>query len=255
MRKSAYFSDLAFAFCVSFLPTLCFLRFKKIPLAWAIALSALFAVGICLAVAAWMRRKYRTRKLKADEKQDTERLALHLALLSPAEQADFFAKRAAALFDEPCTLQAQDGEYFLLTETQIAYAKFRASPLSADDTLPVLARHAEKKPVLLCNAVSADGIAFAKRFGLHVLAVEEIFLRLKDADALPKSYKSEAAFARRKKLSLTGFLQKRNARPFLTSGALVLSLSLFSPFPYYYLVMGLVLTAAAVLVKVFGRRD
>jgi hypothetical protein len=253
MRKSAYFSDLAFAFCVSFLPMLCFLRFRKVPLLGAILVATLFAVGICLALSVWMRRRYRNRALKADEARETERLALHLALLSPAEQAEFFLERSSAFFDEPCGLQTQDGNYFLCTESVFACCKFRASPLSADDTLPVLSRRANGKPLLLCNALSPEGNTFAKRFGLQVLAVEEIYLRLKDADALPKAYKSEAAFARRKKLSLTGWLLKRNARPFFTSGALVLCLSLVSPFPYYYLVMGLLLTATAVLVKVFGR--
>ncbi len=252
MRKSAYFSDLAFAFCAAFLPALCFLRFKRIPLPWAIAVSILFGVGVALAVAARMKKRYAARALKANEQRETEKFALHLALLSPNEQAAFFAERADVVLGEPCTVAASREWEFLETPSQVGYCRFRAAPLSADDALPILTRFTDKTPLLLCNALTDDGKSLLNRFGIRIITVEEIYLKLKDAELLPTQYKSEAAFAKRKKRIFSRFT-KRNARPFFTGGALLLLSSLFSPFPYYYLVFGVGLMAVAAVIRIAGR--
>ena len=67
---------------------------------------------------------------------------------------------------------------------------------------------------------------------LRAIAVEEVYLRLKDAEQLPAEYKSAAAFTKKKKRRIQLWFQKSNAKPFLTGGSLVLVSSLFSPFPF-----------------------
>lgn len=270
MRKSAYLSDLAFAFCAAFLPALCFLRFKRIPLLWSAALAGLFGAGITLAVAATMKKRNCARTLKAKDQRETEKLALHLAMLSPTKQTDFFAERAKAVLSEPLKREGQPLPYesavdtqqdgnidqrsrrFLETENFVGYCRFRAAPLSADDTLPIVAHSTDKIPVLLCNALTEDGKSLLNRFGIRAVTIEEIYLKLKTAELLPTEYKSEAAFAKRKIRIFSGFT-KQNARPFFTGGALILISSLFSPFPYYYLVFGIGLMAAAALIKILAR--
>ena len=103
MRKSAYFSDLVFAFCAASLPALCFLRFYRIPLFWAILAALLFGIGIVLIVAQGMRKRFSSRALKASEMREREMLSLHLAMLSEREQTAFFAKRAETVLGEPIT--------------------------------------------------------------------------------------------------------------------------------------------------------
>lgn len=304
MKKSAYFSDLAFAFCAAFLPALCFLRFEKIPLFWAAAVAALFGAGISLAVSALIKKRCAAKALKAKDQRETEKFALHLALLSPAEQTAFFAERVEAVLGEPMLVEkekqangdeplkregkplpydgnvamgedgrplSEDGRpvvapteggavvrdmnkerRFLETKTQAAYCRFKAAPLSADDTLPIVALSTEKIPVLLCNALNEDGKNLVSRFGIRILTVGEIFVKLKESELLPTKYKSEAAFAKRKIRIFSGFT-KQNARPFFTGGALILISSLFSPFPYYYLVFGIGLMTVAAVIRIAAR--
>ena len=40
MKKSAYFSDVAFAFTLTFLPTLCYLRYRKLGLGISFVVAA-----------------------------------------------------------------------------------------------------------------------------------------------------------------------------------------------------------------------
>lgn len=280
MRKSAYISDLAFAFCAASLPALCFLRFKRIPLAWAIALALLFGAGITLIVATGMRKRYSARTMKAKDKRETEKLSLHLAMLSHSEQTAFFAERAETILGEPIfntsvlntsalntsadtTCQKEnplpcdkknsfDSPSFLETETMVGYCRFRAAPLTADDVLPILTLATEKRPVLLCNALTDESKSLLLRFGIHFVPVEEIFMKLKSAEELPEVYRSEPAFAKRKTRIFSGFT-KKNARPFFTGGTLILISSLFSPFPYYYLVFGCALVIVAATLRVIAR--
>ena len=322
MRKSAYFSDLVFAFCAASLPALCFLRFHRIPLFWAILAALLFGIGIALIVAQGMRKRFSSHALKASEMREREMLSLHLAMLSEREQTAFFAKRAETVLGEPITEKSKfeilslryaslqndsvrldfamgqggerkqevgsgerlareqgatsgrgteneqgatsgrgvagrldsSGGRFLETATMVAYCRFRATPLSADDTLPILTHPTDKTPLLLCNALSDEAKNLVSRFGLRFIGIDEIYAKLKKAELLPDKYQSEPAFTKRKTRIFSGF-SKKNARPFFTGGAMVLVASLYSPFPYYYLVFGIALTAISVLVKVFARKE
>ena len=254
MKKSAYFSDLAFAFCAVFLPVLCFLRYQKLSLPLALATAFLLALGVCFLLAALMQKRQRGRTLKNKEKRETEMLALHLALMSREEQTDFFAKRCRCLLGaESATPVYRNGRVFLETETQVAYCAFSASPARANDALPLLAFPTEKEAVLLCNATDREADGFLARFHLRILRAEEIYLRLKEEQLLPERYKSERAFEKKKRRKIELWLQKKNARPFLKGGALILTASLFSPFPYYYLLMGCALTATSALIRAFGK--
>ena len=382
MRKSAYFSDLIFAFCAASLPALCFLRFYRIPLFWAILAALLFGIGITLIVAQGMRKRFSSRALKASEMREREMLSLHLAMLSEREQTAFFAERAETVLGEPITEKSKfeilslryaslqndsvrldfamgqgeerkqevgsgerltreqgatsgrgkeneqeatsgrgaeneqgatsgrgkeieqeatsgrgaeneqgatsgreteneqgatsgrgteneqgatsgqemagrldfSGGRFLETATMVAYCRFRATALSADDTLPILTHPTDKTPLLLCNALNDEAKNLVSRFGLRFIGIDEIYAKLKKAELLPDKYRSEPAFTKRKTRIFSGF-SKKNARPFFTGGAMVLVASLYSPFPYYYLVFGIALTAISVLVKMFARKE
>ncbi len=140
------------------------------------------------------------------------------------------------------------------TTTMVAYCRFRVTPLLADDTLPLITSPTDKTPILVCNALTDDAKSLINRFGVHAIYLDEVYAKLKEAELLPTKYHSAPAFSKRKKRILSGF-SKRNARPFLTGGAMVLVSSLYSPFPYYYLVFGVALTAVAVFVKVFARKE
>ncbi len=254
MKKSAYFSDLIFSFTVAFLPVLCYLRFRGVELWLSTLLSALLGICICGLVGLWMQKKYRGKKLKAQEKRRAEMLALHLALLSEREQAEFFAERAEAFTEaENVRIRRLDGKHFVVTDKAVLFPLFLVSPITSNHVLPLLAQPTEKECVLLCPSLESDCERFLSGFTIRTFTAEEIYLRLKEGNALPAQYKSEKAFAKKKKRGFALWLQKKNARPFLTSGALLLISSLFSPFPYYYLLMGIFLTVTSMVIRIFGK--
>ncbi len=259
MRKSAYFSDLAFAFFASFLPTLCFLRFRKLPLLWATLVAVLLAVGVCLIVGAFFRKKYTKQRLKLVERRQAEMLELHLALLTQPQQTDFFLERLPCLLDdletmnEPLKKVKHAGHVLIECEKYVTYCRFSAAPLSADAALPILSYPTEKESILVCNTLDQSAKNLVAKFPVKVIEGQEVYLRLKEREALPKHYRSEAAFEKKKKRRLQLWLQKRNANPFLAGGALTLVSSLFSPFPYYYLMMGVSMVFLSAIVRIFGK--
>ena len=99
MKKLACFSDVAFAFTAAFLPSLCYLRYRQVPLFWSAIVSLLFGVGVSMLTWSYLKKKYATATLKASEKRQMERLSLHLALLTPKEKTDFIMENANTLVE------------------------------------------------------------------------------------------------------------------------------------------------------------
>ena len=254
MKKSAYLSDILFAFTVLFLPMLCYLRFRGISLSLSVVLAALCGVCAAAFAALWMNRKYHKQKLTGEQRRQVELFTLHLALLSQREQAEFFAERISALSDtQTVRLLRWDGAYLLQTDDTLIYPLFSVEPISANRVLPLLTHPTEQKCRLISSPLTADAQTFLVKFSLQTSSAEETYLRLKTANALPERYKSESMMQQKRKRRFALWLQKKNARPFFTGGALLLFSSLFSPFPYYYVIVGTLLTFTSVLVRTFGK--
>ena len=254
MKKSAYLSDVLFAFIVLFLPMLCYLRFRGISLPISSLLAALCGVCSATLAALWMNRKYHGQKLQGEQRRQVELFSLHLALLSQREQAEFFAERISALSDtQSVRVVRWDGVYLLQTDDSLIYPLFSVEPITASRVLPLLTHPTEQKCRLISSPLTADAQTFLAKFSLQTTTAEETYLRLKAANALPERYKSERVFEKKRKRRFALWLQKKNARPFFTGGALLLLSSLFSPFPYYYVIVGTLLTFTSVLVRTFGK--
>ncbi len=254
MKKLAYFSDVAFAFTAAFLPSLCYLRYRQVPLLWSALVSLLFGVGASMLTWSHLKKKHATATLKASEKRQMEQLSLHLVLLSQKEKTDFFIENAPTLIGEEMQgRKLSSGKLFFDTKSQVVYCHFTLSPLTADDLTPLLSLDDTRAPVLLCNELDKTAEKLSAALSIKVLTLTEIYLKLKKSERLPKRYKGEEAFAKKKKRRFSLWIQKSNAKPFLTGGALLLLSSLFSPFPYYYLVVGFAMVMASAAVRIFGK--
>ena len=254
MKKIACFSDVAFAFTAAFLPSLCYLRYRQVPLLWSALVSLLLGVGVSMLTWAYLKKKYATALWKAEEKRQLERLQLHLALLSPKEKADFLAENAPVLIGEALNgREPSSAQQFFYTDSQVVDCRFTLSPLTADELRPLLSLGGNHTLVLLCNELDATAKKLSAALSMKVLTLPEIYLKLKEAERLPESYKGEEAFQKKKKRRFSLWIQKSNAKPFLTGGALLLLSSLFSPFPYYYLVVGFAMLMASAAVRIFGK--
>lgn len=248
MKKSAYLSDVFFVFFAVFIFALCYLRYLKLPLFAAILIACLLGAAAALFASFLLKRKKDKLILRKAEEEEAEKLALHLALLTPKELAEFFKN---SLFQKGETF-LKKGECFGRTEEGLVLFKFTPSPLSSESVLPLLYESGEQPATLYCYSLSPDAEKFCSRFCVGVKTIPELFKTLKSENALPAVYKSARAFEKKKKLTFQLRFAKRNASRFFVGGCMLLFTSLIVPFPYYYLVTGGILLFVALIVRAFG---
>ncbi|MBO5411792.1 MAG: hypothetical protein J6A38_01750 [Clostridia bacterium] len=247
MKKSAFVSDVFFAFFISSLFTLCLFRYLRIPFSLSVTLSVLCGILTALAVATLLRAKRKNLYLKRTDETQKEKLLLHLALLSDEKKTEFF-QRALAV-DEPV---GRFAKLRLFTQTEFYFLHFSLLPVSADDVIKYARWKTKKQKVVFCAQIDEGAMMLCNRLGIRVKTGEEIYTLLKDNERLPERFLGEENAENKRKRKLRLWLAKRNSKGFVTSGSLVLFTSLWTPFPYYYLVFGSCLLIVAVLTRIFG---
>ena len=249
MKKSAFISDVLFAFCGVGLFTLCLFRFLKIAL-WACVLlgSACGVLAACAAAAYLQNRRHRFFLKKSDERQK-DRLLTHLALLSPEQVTAFFIPVLQTELDVPQKI----AKLKLATEQAFYFLHLHFLPVNADEVAAYARVKTDKQKVILCRDIEKEAADLCDTLQISVIPTTEIYRMVKEKDAFPTHYLGEQKTAEKKKKRMQLCFAKTNARRFLTGGALILFASLFTPFPYYYLVFGSLLCVTALLVRIFGK--
>ena len=254
MKKSAYYSDIIFAFLLAFLFSVCLLRYLKVGLLPALLCAVLFGLSAGLLASRLLQKKHDSVLLKKREETEAEKLALHLALLSPAKQVAFFLPRVELFADGfllPFVRRPKRSP-FIEGETAVGFFRFGLEPVSADCLLPVVTAKTEKAIYLFCNDLTTEAARWCTRFSVRAVTIGGVYKTLKEKGALPESYLKSGVLAAKKKRKFRLWLSKQNASRFLTAGALVLLSSLISPFPYYYLAFAFLLLTSALCLKLFG---
>lgn len=247
MKRFALISDVIFTFLVSGLFTLCLFRFLSLPLWLAFLLALLCGCLTALSVGAWLRARRKTAFLKQSDERLREKLFLHLALSGERARTDFSAK---LLPNEPIIGK---GKSRLLTQTEVVFLHFDFAPVSTDDIACFSRYKTHRNKRLFCPKIQDDALTLAKRLDIRVLCGNELFLAAKSADALPDTYLGEEEVSKGIKRRFKLWFAKANARRFLVSAALILLVSTFTPFAYYYLLFAVCLLLAAVFTRIFGR--
>lgn len=246
MKKTAFFSDVFFAFFTVATFTLCLFRYFRISLPVAFFLAILCGALCALSIGALLYSKRKNLLLKKSDELQKQKLLLHLALL-PDEQK-------IQLFEHVFLEQSfkRQGKLRFSTLTELYFLRFSFSPVSANEIAAISHFSSRKQKVLLCCEIEEKANALCQSLHIQVKTGTEVYLLVKEANALPEAYLGEktpiAPNERRKKL----WFSKNNAKRFLSGGALILLTSLFTPFAYYYLIFGSLLLATAALVRIFG---
>ena len=257
MKRSAFVSDVAFAFVIVALPVLCYLRSLRLPLAIAGICAALLGCAAAIGTAARLKRKDGKLRLRAKERLEAEKLALHLSMLSIEERITFFTERFSYLFDgeEQGRAVERRGAYFLEGKQVTALCKFQLAPLSSDDTLPLLCESGERSFAIVCNELTQDAEEFLRRFDVKIVSIADIYADLKKADALPERYLGERAFEQKRKRKSAIYFARSNSRRCLVGGVMLLLSSLIVPFPFYYSIFGGILMICALLLRLYGVKN
>ena len=248
MKRSAFISDIIFSFVITFFCTLFLFRYVQIRLFPAVSLSVVCGGLSACATAAWLQKKRRSVFLKRSDEGQKEKLLFHLACISDTEKTNFFLERLQT--DETQTQRV--GNLRLHSDAQLYWLRFTFQPVNADEIVKLHRHKTDKRKVLLCNKIEDQAYALAQRFQIHVLTGNEVYAMLKERNALPENYPHEETSENKRQRRLHLWFAKKNAKPFLTAGALTLTTALISPFPRYYLIFGLTLLITAVLIRIFG---
>lgn len=246
MKKTAFISDVVFAFFGTSLFTVCVFRFLKIPLAVCIPLGAVCGVLSACSVAAYLYNRRQRDFLKKSDAERKERLFTHLALLSPEAVIEFFLP---LLSEKSPKRRSRDT---ISAEDAVYYLRIRFAPLQADDIVPFIRLQTKKRKILVCSAVEQTAEKLCRATNIEIFADAEIYRLVKEKNAFPSEYSGAFNQTKEKRLPRVGF-RKSNAKRFLLSGGLLFASSLLTPFPYYYLVFGGILCAAALLIRIFGK--
>lgn len=104
---------------------------------------------------------------------------------------------------------------------------------------------------LYCTEIEEEAAALLETFGAKSVAIDEIFTAAKLLGALPEEAVTLANEKKARGFRLRA-ISKKTARGLLVSAGILLFTSLFSPFPYYYRAMGLILLALSLAVRLLA---
>ena len=223
------------------------LRYYRMGLALAAIIASLVALafaGIILIVAL---HSHHRRRLNKREAAAQEALFLHLALekeervLTAFETAFRADGKAVTLHDNA-----------LLIEDTMCVPRFTLQPLSADETAHVIRAFGRDKLTILCNALTPEAEKLAASFGVKVMRKNEIYKLFTRTETTPDPLILAELPRKNIRRTLRRIVSKKSARPFFTSGVLLLIMSLFTFFPVYYIVSGSILLFCAICVRLLG---
>lgn len=239
--------DSAFYAASFFFLSLAALRYFRVALAVALTAAALLSLACFAGAALFLSRKHRRRALTKAEREEREKLMLHLALEQPEKV------RLALL-----TAIAKDGKEAncrgdaLEAEGTLLLPFFTMQPVSADAVARLIREHGKEPFALLCNALTPEAEKLLSSFGKRAVCGDEVYALFSRTDTFPSPLiLGELPRTGPKEAARRAF-GKRNARPFFVCGSLLLLMSLFTLYPAYYLAVGGTLLLAAVLVRAFG---
>lgn len=257
MKKSAFLSDLFFAFFVGFVLSLCLFRYLRLSLPLAVFCASLFG-GACAALLFFPLNDKR-KKVVSEHKEAIERdnLVLYLALLPERKRDEFFKELLFEpdRYDEPPPeIKYVNGLYAVETREEIFFPVFTVRPIDGDLAAQILRTETNKRKVLLCASTAPETDKLLSRFSVTTKRADEVFRQIKEKKMIPESYPFENEQPSKIAAKTRLWFAKKNARAFLTGGATLLLASWLTPFPLYYWIFGGVLIAVSVFVRVFGYR-
>ena len=225
-------ADVLFYGVAAFFLSVGFLRYFKIPLALSAALACLFALSAAGIVFLVAYRSHRKRNLSKKEREERDALLLHLALEKEerVRAALLLAFKADGKENAHCEGDGLEADGLYLS-------RFSMQPLSADEIAKLIREYQGK---------------LLDRFGLKAVKGNEVYSLFCRTDTVPDPLILGEVPRKSAKRTLRRIFSKKSARPFFTSGILLLFMSLFTFFPVYYLVSGTVLMLLAVTVRSFG---
>ena len=220
----------------------------------AIVIAAVFsAVLLPVFIYFGIRRRGKS-SLKKKEKERAEITIFSLSTLSLAKKTALSQKLASFLYENHA-FERKCGGYLVKEKNVFLYFDFSPDGISKADIIKVFNVSGSEKAEIFCLFVKPEVYEFSQKFGgkIKITSGEELYLIIKDADALPKSAEKIAEGFNLKKKKFSFSLSKRNFKRLLFGGAFFLAMSAFVPLKIYYVICGSAFIFLAFLSVIFGK--
>ena len=265
-------SDTVFSFFALLLFSFCIFRFY-ISALWAALLAAgSFAAAAAVLLHLWRRARHRKKYGAESERSNVQKLAFHLAMDSPQNNAELIAKSLSALHeakdstsDSPAdntqkncaenktpyaqikdqTVHTQDGDNFL---------KFQFEKVTADELCPVIRTLGEHKTVYAAGFTD-EACKLAESFGVTLKDANDVYSLIKESGCMPEHLIEPPKEKNGFKEKFAFRIRKSAWRGYAFSGAFLLLFSLITIFPVYYIISGGVLLLLSALIRFFGKKE
>ena len=240
--------------CLGGLAGLVFLCVFRFSMGFTAALLAALAAGLAAGGLYFllMRRRRQHGRAARAARRECERLAFHLAMESPDKCERLIADSLNAAQGTSVYEPVGDGRVRGGDETY--YLRFRFEKVTADALCPICRDDGGKKYVL-AGAFTPEAEKLAASFDVTLKGAQSVYELIEESGTMPETLIEPPA-------PKSGFLQalrrrvRRSAwKGYLLSGILLLVFSLLTVFPVYYIVAGSILLAAALAVRLFGRKE
>lgn len=207
-----------------------------------------------------------------NERSNVQKLAFHLAMDSPQNNAELIAKSLSALHeaknstsDSPAdntqkncaenktpyaqikdqTVRTQDGDNFL---------KFQFEKVTADELCPVIRTLGEHKTVYAAGFTD-EACKLAESFGVTLKDANDVYSLVKESGCMPEHLIEPPKEKNGFKEKFAFRIRKSAWRGYAFSGAFLLLFSLITIFPVYYIISGGVLLLLSALIRFFGKKE
>jgi hypothetical protein len=259
MKKTAFISDILFAFIVAFVPALCFLRYLRLSIPLSLILASLLGIAASGCVWAILRKKRSKLFLKKRDEEEKQKWLRHLMLSGKEETLKYFFSSFKKMSSSdkklvPLQITAFEGLECMETEGAFVFIFFSFAPLDCDAAARVIRLDLPKEKLVLCGKIAEEAKELFRQFSVPVWTENEVFLSLKEQNCLPESYLGNFEKEKTIKSKTRIWFAKSNSRRFFWGGALLLLTSLLTPFPAYYLIFGSLMILSAIFIRIFGYR-
>ena len=233
----ALISDCIFCALCAFAVSFTVIRFYIRNNAAAVALSAVCAFSFgTISLLFMLKRRQKAIHAAAEDKTVAD-LMTYLALQKDKDNAQLFSKALGA--------DSRKGNYIFCGQ-EVAAVLFRAEPLGANQVAMLIKGCGKTPDEIICNHVTAEAAAFAKRLGVKLTLSQGACNLLEKSGNMPEinlPKMPSAGLFSRVKLRFT----RKLCPSLFFSGMALLLLSYFTFYPVYYIIFGAVLVILSVL--------
>lgn len=219
----------------------------------ALLLSILFSLPICFIALKRLNTKKQLFFFKKQQQFEKEQCVSNLNLLTKNQITDLFFD---AIYEKTLQIEKRNGAIFIHDKKVALFFYFSFDGVSKTDVVRVFNSIPKNyKAYIFSDTFSQDTLFFISRFDKRLTSVDgyKTYKFLKEKNHLPPTTVDFSNKKLRFSCALNNFFQRKNAKRFLSFGAMLLLFSFLVPIKIYYLLFGCAFLTLSLICRLFGK--